>query len=86
MIQFTARLPDTLDTELELCRADIIRQPIEYYLDDIEDPRCGVATLSYPADSVLDWAEVHDGLFARDKRSAAKALAALPKSDQVGVV
>ena len=48
MVQVTARLPDALGAELDAaaqqlnrCRADIIRQAIEYYLDDIEDLRCG---------------------------------------------
>jgi transposase len=52
MVQVTARLPDALGAELDAaaqqlnrCRADIIRQAIEYYLDDIEDLRCGVAAL-----------------------------------------
>ena len=65
MVQVTARLPDALGAELDAaaaqlsrCRADIIRQPIEYYLDDIEDLRCGVAALKDPADPVLHWAEV----------------------------
>ena len=65
MVQVTARLPDALGAELDAaaqqlnrCRADIIRQAIEYYLDDIEDLRCGVAALKDPADPVLNWAEV----------------------------
>ena len=40
MVQVTARLPDELGAELDAaaarlsrCRADIIRQAIEYYLD-----------------------------------------------------
>ena len=37
----TARLPDALGAE-KRCRADIIRQAIDYYLDDIEDLRCSV--------------------------------------------
>jgi RHH-type transcriptional regulator, rel operon repressor / antitoxin RelB len=52
MVQVTARLPDTLCAELDaaaqqlnLCRADIIRKAIEYYLYNIEDLRCGVAAL-----------------------------------------
>ena len=43
MVQVTARLPDALGAELDAaaqqlkrCRADIIRQAIEYYLDDWE--------------------------------------------------
>ena len=47
-------------------RADIIRQAIEYYLDDIEDLRCGVAALKDPADPVLNWAEVRDALLPAD--------------------
>ena len=46
MVQVTARLPDALGAELDAaaqqlnrCLADIIRQAIEYYLDDIEDLR-----------------------------------------------
>ena len=48
MVQVTARLPEALGAELDAaaqqlnrCRADIIRQAIEYYLDDFEDLRCG---------------------------------------------
>lgn len=48
------------------CWADIIRQAIEYYLDDIEDLRCGVAALKDPADPVLEWAEVREALLAAD--------------------
>jgi RHH-type rel operon transcriptional repressor/antitoxin RelB len=44
----------------------VIRQAIEYYLDDIEDLRAGVATLTDPADPVLDWAAVRDALLAAD--------------------
>ena len=73
MVQVTARLPDALGAELDAaaqqlnrCRADIIRQAIEYYLDDIEDLRCGVAALKDPADPVLNWAEVRDALLAAD--------------------
>ena len=73
MVQVTARLPDTLGAELDAaaqqlnrCRADIIRQAIEYYLDDIEELRCGVAALMDPTDPVLDWLEVRDALLAAD--------------------
>ena len=73
MVQVTACLPDTLGAELDAAaqqlnrrRADIIRQAIEYYLDDIEDLRCGVAALKDPADPVLDWPEVRDALLAAD--------------------
>ncbi|QVV69171.1 ribbon-helix-helix protein, CopG family [Synechococcus sp. LA31] len=73
MAQVTARLPDDLTAELDAaaqqlnrCRADVIRQAIEYYLDDIEDLRAGAAALRDPADPVLDWAEVRDALLAAD--------------------
>lgn len=44
----------------------LIRQAIEYYLDDIEDLRCGAEALKDPADPVLDWAEVRNTLLAVD--------------------
>ena len=73
MIQVTARLPEALGAELDAaaqqlnrCRADIIRQAIETYLDDIEDQRCGVAALKDPADPVFNWAELPDALLAAD--------------------
>jgi RHH-type rel operon transcriptional repressor/antitoxin RelB len=73
MAQVTARLPDDLTAALDAaaqqlnrCRADVIRQAIEYYLDDIEDLRAGVAALRDPADPVLDWTEVRDALLAAD--------------------
>lgn len=93
MVEVTARLPDelgiALDTATELLqrsRADIIRQAIEYYLDDIEDLRGGVAALKDPADPVLNWPEVRDALLAADKRSAAKDLAAIPRLDREHLV
>lgn len=73
MVQVTARLPDALGEELDAaarqlnrCRADIIRQAIEYYLDDVEDLRLGIEALKDPADPVLDWSEVRDALLAAD--------------------
>ena len=73
MVQVTALLPDDLSAELDAAaehlkrsRADVIRQAIEYYLDDLEDLRCGIEALKDPADPVLDWAEVRDALLAAD--------------------
>ena len=73
MVQVTARLPDALGEELDAaakqlnrCRADIIRQAIEYYLDDVEDLHLGIEALKDPADPVMDWAEVRDALLAAD--------------------
>jgi transposase len=79
MVEVTARLPDALGAELDTAaerlnrsRADIIRQAIEYYLDDIEDLRCGIAALNDPADPVLDWAEVRDALLSARPRQPAQ--------------
>lgn len=64
MHQISARLPDeliaTLDeaeaaTNLHRTRADVIRQAIEYYLDDFEAISRAVEVLRDPADPVLDW-------------------------------
>ena len=59
-MQVTALLPDGLSAELDAAagqlkrsRADVIRQAIEYYLDDLEDLRCGIEALKCPADPLL---------------------------------
>jgi transposase len=73
MSQITARLPDevvaALDAaaaELRRSRADVVRQAIEYYLDDFEDMRRAIEVLRDPADPVLDWNEVRDDLLRLD--------------------
>lgn len=73
MVQVTARLPDGLSAELDAAaeqlkrsRADVIRQAIEYYLDDVEDLRCGIEALKDPADPLMNWSEVRDALLAAD--------------------
>ena len=65
MSQITARLPDKLvesldqvATELRRTRADIVRQAVEYYLDDYEDVSRAIEVLRDPADPVLDWKAV----------------------------
>ena len=72
-MQVTARLPDGLSAELDAAaerlkrsRADVIRQAIEYYLDDVEDLRCGIEALKDPADPLMNWSEVRDALLAAD--------------------
>jgi len=68
MSQITARLPDALvasldsaATMLQRTRADVVRQAIEYYLEDFEDLNLAIQTLRDPADAVLDWDAVkHD--------------------------
>lgn len=71
MTQITARVPDELVEELDSAariltrsRADVIRQAIEYYLDDLEDLSQGLDALRDPADPVLDWEDVRAELLA----------------------
>jgi len=73
VVQVTARLSDGLSAELDAAaeqlkrsRADVIRQAIEYYLDDVEDLRCGINALKDPADPLLNWSEARDALLAAD--------------------
>ena len=73
MSQITARIPDDLLAELDAAatslrrtRADVIRQAVEYYLDDYEDIRAAVSVLRDPADPVLDWESVRGELLNQD--------------------
>jgi RHH-type rel operon transcriptional repressor/antitoxin RelB len=65
MSQITARLPDELVAALDQAaaglrrtRAEVVRQAVEYYLDDFEDVSRAVEVLRDPADPVLDWEAV----------------------------
>ncbi len=68
MSQITARLPDELVASLDEAaaklrrtRAEVVRQAVEYYLDDFEDVARAIEVLRDPADVVLDWETVkHD--------------------------
>ncbi|GMU47762.1 MAG: ribbon-helix-helix protein, CopG family [Pseudomonadales bacterium] len=69
MSQITARLPDELVAELDQAartlrrtRAELVRQAVEYYLDDFEDISRAIEVLRDPADPVLDWESVKRGL------------------------
>ena len=69
MSQITARLPDELvasldnaAAELRRTRAEVVRQAIEYYLEDFEDLNVAMQTLRDPADAVLDWDTVKNEL------------------------
>ena len=73
MTQVSARLPDELVASIDAAarrlnrsRAEIIRQAVEYYLDDVEDLRLAVERLQDPADPILDWDEVRRDLLAED--------------------
>ncbi|GAB6192359.1 ribbon-helix-helix protein, CopG family [Desulfocastanea catecholica] len=73
MSQITARLPDELVAlldeaafRLRRTRADIVRQAIEYYLDDFEDIARAIEVLRDPADVVLDWEVVKRELLHQD--------------------
>lgn len=73
MTQITARLSDELVREideaaarLKRSRAQLVRQAIEYYLDDLEDLKLGLDRLQDPADPILDWAEVRGELLDQD--------------------
>lgn len=73
MAQITSRLPDELvaaldraAASLERSRADVVRQAIEYYLDDFEDVAAAIAALQDPSDPVLDWESVRRDHLGQD--------------------
>lgn len=73
MTQVSARLPDELVKHvdraahrLKRSRAEVIRQALEYYLEDQEDLTLGLERLQDPGDPLLDWDEVRRGLLDQD--------------------
>ncbi|MDP2821958.1 MAG: ribbon-helix-helix protein, CopG family [Sulfuritalea sp.] len=65
MSQITARLPDDLlasldqaASQLRRTRAEVVRQAVEYYLEDFEDIARAIEVLRDPADPVLNWEQV----------------------------
>ena len=73
MSQITARLPDSLLEELDdaasrlnRTRAQVVRQAIEYYLDDLQDLHLALERLQDPSDAILDWADVKRDLLDQD--------------------
>jgi len=73
MTQVSARLPEELVASIDEAarrlnrsRAEIIRQAVEYYLDDVEDLRLAIERLQDPADPILDWDEVRRDLITED--------------------
>ena len=73
MSQITTRLPDevveALDAaahRLQRSRAEIVRQAIEHYLEDLDDLSVAMDRIQDPADPVLDWDEVRRALLDHD--------------------
>lgn len=78
-MQVSARLPEDLVHRMDEAaqrqsrpRAELIRQAIEYYLEDLEDLRLGLERLQDPADPVLDWENVKRELLAPDQKQRGK--------------
>ena len=72
--QVTARLPtpvlehlDNAARALNRSRAEVVRQAIEYYLEDFDDLTVAVERLRDPGDPVLDWDEVKRDLFGSNQ-------------------
>lgn len=72
MSQITARLPDELVASLDQAagqlrrtRAEVVRQAVEYYLEDFEDISRAIEVLRDPADPVLDWEQVKRDLLSQ---------------------
>ena len=72
MTQITARLPEDLvvaldgaASQLRRSRAEVVRQAIEYFLDDFEDAAAATAAKQDPADPVLGWASVRRDLLGQ---------------------
>ena len=73
MHQISARLPDKLVAALDEAvaklhrtRTEMIRQAVEYYLDDFEDISRAVEVLRDPTNPVLDWETVRHELLSYD--------------------
>ena len=73
MSKITTRLPDevleALDAaalRLKRSRAEIVRQAIEHYLEDLDDLSAASDRLQDPADPVLDWDEARRALIDHD--------------------
>jgi RHH-type transcriptional regulator, rel operon repressor / antitoxin RelB len=72
MPQVSARLPKELVEEmdsaagrLQRTRAELIRQAVEYFLDDFDDLQLGLERLQDPSDPILDWADVRRELLSQ---------------------
>ena len=73
MTQLTARVPaelaealDAAAAQLKRSRAEVIRQALERYLEDVDDLSVALGRLRDPSDPVLDWDEVKVDLLGQD--------------------
>jgi RHH-type transcriptional regulator, rel operon repressor / antitoxin RelB len=71
--RITVRLPEELvaalddaASQLRRSRSGVVRQAIEYYLDDFEDVAAAIQALQDPSDPVLDRDTVRRDLLGRD--------------------
>ena len=69
MTTITVRVPaglrgmlDKASAELGRTRSDIVREALERYLEDFDDLTLAEERLRDPADPVLDWDQVRQGL------------------------
>ncbi|PYQ63097.1 MAG: CopG family transcriptional regulator [Acidobacteria bacterium] len=68
--RFTAELVEEIDraaSRFHRTRAEVIRQAVEYYLDDVEDLQLGLERLQDPSDAILDWEDVKRELLNQDQ-------------------
>ena len=86
MTQVSARLPDEVVRHVDLAarrlkrsRAEVIRQALEYYLDDQEALTLGLERLQHPANQVLEWDEVRRGLLGEDLGKRAQSARPRPE-------
>lgn len=73
MNQITARVPDTLIEALDAAamhltrsRADIVREALERYLEDLDDFTVSLERLYDPTDAELGWDQVKQELRGPD--------------------
>ena len=73
MAQITARLPsevvgalDRAARALHRTRADVVRQAIEYYLEDFGDLSVAIERLRDPTDETVNWEDARRVLLADD--------------------
>ena len=73
MSQITVQIPDSMvnaldaaAAQLELTRAEIIRDAMERYLADREDFAVALERLRDPADQVIDWDQAKHELLDQD--------------------